>query len=1615
MRKLFFVLIIIALIFSSCASWAEDTSLFPSEALEALDSFGVHMTYKTNSSVVLRSGKTPYYANVTSYEAQKVSLAGKRKKGDYDYYSELPHGTLTVISGDNSPSSSLTPSLSGTHYPLSPTYGIGIVDYICGNWYEEFDQLAGQRVMWNIYTSPDITVGSMTVPVVSEVSIPVNGIVPCLELIRDDENNQEFIHRARLYFTELGKTEAVDVNDVSRIRYTLTNKNGDTLRNEVYSDFDSEMMFGVEVPEDDFGNITIEYDKGLTTYIWTFEFMGIESTYELGVLDEERPLKLQLDETKEITIKLPSTLELEVDENNNLNVGISSVNSDVLGVFDTSYEIGGFSWNDDLTSNDKKTSITFYLHGDNEGRTALKIDTPDRNFLFEVWVTDEDGNLPEQGELPNLKAEVNVHESHARHIAGKPFYPSAEFSNLELIVTGDTDAMTTGTNEETGEVYPSSGVFGLTNDDESILLYMYVDYNEANSSEGANKFYVGGNDIITTEDLSGYNVWWDIQYRPEFNVISTPMSTVYDDKNFKTTEEQMKNFVPYFELHHPEDDIWAVDYLKWSFINPSTGEKVEPEISDLTILAFNNSPTAYEGTSGTIEFEDLPEWGGRIIFEYTYQDVRYRWVFDGMEHSHSYAELPFMGFSEGSSMDFTIQAYDPDTVESFYIFPSSTDVFTVDPVSSDNVQNFTFTATGLKSTEGNEEHLFLVTKRKGFSEFNSYVYKNNDVYVYVESEPEDSEPEPGFNDTFVSGDLEVSIRYKPKVSIIEGKTYYYGDMPKAPVVELVRDDFLEYGVYEEYKDALTGTLHFYNGNNEISSVSLAPVINEMEYKWERNKEYVKVGYGEHNCPEGTTKISWEFTNNSNNSGSENIPSAKTPNFKPYVKLNREGINVKSLECYFVDENNNKIAYPSGISNAYLRVETYGIGGFTTESLDVPVTINGPDMYMRNVLVQFKYEGLVYRWIFYPVDNASSYWESNVSSDIFTWNTESPDYPLVMRVGDIKTVTLRTNNIPSPEAVIGDSSIVSMETLSSSNNALVLRLTAKSAGMTSLSVRLTTNELSTWPREIWVADTNGKVPHLTNNIDELFNELISGDTNIRGGGGGGDRTPDHEPDPKPGPDESIVDVGIPGLSVYPRFAMPQYPSDEAFKSMLEYMSTLELGELEDFIYSENISIIESPDAFEMFKSLSADLISQDTPQLLAVVLPVFEVKTGGYYMFRIPIDNVKNPGTTIFFNSRKENETANVSAVPMTDDEAKEALNDDKMLFITDKGEPADIMSGDEYINVAVYLAEGTYSPVVTAEATTNDVALILTAISPDVPVPPVNPDESPDVPVPPVNPDESPDVPVPPVNPDESPDVPVPPVNPDESPDVPVTPVSPDESPDVPVPPVNPEESPDVDSHKGGGGESSTEIEPEPAKPEAPRVKVEEVAEKVVGIIRSISGSLSRLIDSDIKVAELPEDAVGSERSIDDVSDEDLASIPANQTPAYVLPIIAVSESGIYVFGLSLDNLNAGAPIYLMLMGESSSASSGMVSGAADDSDSENAYTFLDDEGNEVNTVPNNKHVNAAAYMEAGKTYAPIITTEATSASTTTSRKGGSGGCDSGFSVYALVLAGLSLALRRRK
>ena len=76
-------------------------------------------------------------------------------------------------------------------------------------------------------------------------------------------------------------------------------------------------------------------------------------------------------------------------------------------------------------------------------------------------------------------------------------------------------------------------------------------------------------------------------------------------------------------------------------------------------------------------------------------------------------------------------------------------------------------------------------------------------------------------------------------------------------------------------------------------------------------------------------------------------------------------------------------------------------------------------------------------------------------------------------------------------------------------------------------------------------------------------------------------------------------------------------------------------------------------------------------------------------------------------------------------------------------------------------------------------------------------------------------------------------------------------------------------------------------------------------------------------------------------------------------------------------------------------------------------YAFLDDDGNEVYTVPANRHVNLAAYLEPGYTYSPVITTSSSSGNIR-GVSSSSGGCSEGFGIAAVILAGLAL-IRRKK
>ena len=98
--------------------------------------------------------------------------------------------------------------------------------------------------------------------------------------------------------------------------------------------------------------------------------------------------------------------------------------------------------------------------------------------------------------------------------------------------------------------------------------------------------------------------------------------------------------------------------------------------------------------------------------------------------------------------------------------------------------------------------------------------------------------------------------------------------------------------------------------------------------------------------------------------------------------------------------------------------------------------------------------------------------------------------------------------------------------------------------------------------------------------------------------------------------------------------------------------------------------------------------------------------------------------------------------------------------------------------------------------------------------------------------------------------------------------------------------------------------------------------------------------------------------------------------------------------------------------------------------DGDEAYVFLDDFGDETNTVPANGHINVAAYLESNGSYSPLLTTLKDGASDNTDDNytplptptpqeqtnndvgSSGGGCNSGLSF--MTLAALVMLMKRR-
>ena len=198
-------------------------------------------------------------------------------------------------------------------------------------------------------------------------------------------------------------------------------------------------------------------------------------------------------------------------------------------------------------------------------------------------------------------------------------------------------------------------------------------------------------------------------------------------------------------------------------------------------------------------------------------------------------------------------------------------------------------------------------------------------------------------------------------------------------------------------------------------------------------------------------------------------------------------------------------------------------------------------------------------------------------------------------------------------------------------------------------------------------------------------------------------------------------------------------------------------------------------------------------------------------------------------------------------------------------------------------------------------------------------------------------------------------------------------------------------NNDSGGGSSTPSAENETVQISTPSISLTD--SKKTEIKNSLS-MLSGRISSTTEVAELPSSAVKGNQSV-----------TSSDSSIVYLPIIEVSEDKVYVFGVSLDKFAIYSPIYWY--SNAQVTSTGEFVDAADDGE---AVIFMNDSGVEVSTVPANKHVNVAAYLQAGRTYNPVIVTE------NTDEKGvgtSSSGCSSLMGILPAMLAGMLLVFKR--
>lgn len=1326
MRKLFLWLTLLALVVVPCSASAS-----------VLTDLKVSSTYcVTSGDAYLRDRGTPYYGEVTAFRNSDYYLTAKTTE-DVSW-DKIPHGSLTISGKGDFVGirNALTPSIiSDDGYSIrsmtsADTVKAGTeIRYSFseprGNYYDE--DFSGDYVfVWNLIASDDenIMVGSHKP---SSVTTPTTAdeIVPYIEAVYSDDVN--YIQGINVYFVRSNDVKTAVDAGVSKLRVSTYQHSGDVAyfpnpSGKSYVSFNAN-EYGYSRIE----TVRVDYVKGGNYYRWTFRTADkVKPQVDFGDLALDKgPLVIAANSSKDIVIKLPNSYRLptSIDENGNLvtfygddeydrvsrleSDYVSVGNSDVLTLDEgtLSFDKGtGGTW-DGLTYNENKSEMKFKLLSGKPGKTTLIINVPDGGTYYrEVHV----GTLPTTAtDTSGLKLNIASHISKARIFDGKPYYPSSEFEGIEIELVSE-------------DYYGySHGYFGVTDGNVSEIHGAYVNdrlgsegvrYNKVDSSDNSESSV--GN-LIRIEDISNSSVWWEFE-DSKLNLVSASLkskSRLPQNVTVRTTAEQLKDFVPYFEF---TDDTT----IHWSFVDKD-GKQTSPAIKDLHI----NGTAIDDGvTSGDLELDN----SYHVEFRYDYNELTYVWNFEKMTYS-AYLYVPnVLPVNESIEGYFDVY-YDVESVDLMVgdetIASVSPTTFTFTDISynyqheyPENDEN-SFTVTGKKV---GETTLSLLGVRKDAKPYNKYFQAWTLINVVSE---ETQEKIPTVDDsmtvTLESSDLNVKLAFaRANIPLFEGKPYY--DKGKGDfAISISRDKMVSSDVYDndyEVRESLNGYLYMTSGDK------LMYYYLSHRTSRDADDEYFKIYYGNDRAytyiPENITRVSWDFPCEANIPGSYDIPSVRKysqqlSTYKPYVQLNRDGINVKSVEYYFVDGSGNKIATPSSVSNVHVNVSTGAIESiveessygsrtykeFSSDSDSGMILVNVPEVLVYDIDFWFEEDGVLYRWIF-KVESSSSY------SSIVSWDA----FPLVIYVGDTKNLTF---NIPSADKitpVVGNSAIASLNDASASTGSTrTVSLKGVAAGMTTISAmynitytkgtETSTSQGLTPSREIWVASRNaatGKyvVPGLTDDLEALMTKIMYETFDYNSSG---NTTPTPTPDSDSNSDNNngnvqpdfetkSADMESPSEAMNPT-------SPDVQQKVKDSLSKGSTAMKEILTQSPDLEVVDvtSDDAATVGDTTtSADIDSSyvSSNRKLAVTLNRLTIRKAKIFMFRVDLRHLPKGSNLYWILARILNPGAEVSS----------AVADDQSAVFFDENGNEITASNAGTVNVAAYIEPGSYIPAIASDA-----------------------------------------------------------------------------------------------------------------------------------------------------------------------------------------------------------------------------------------------------------------------------------------------------------------------------